>query len=483
MNEHIYDALDEISDEKITEASVTRRRIPRGVIAAILVLALCAGILTPLIHYNKENADTPNCFTTNAYALAFAVTPTLSPRPNEADYEEKNDWEAYEQAYSAWRADQNALHDQPEGYADSLEGYFQASIPLLLDSNENAVCSPVNIYMALAMLAETTQGDSRAQILNLFGADSIESLRTQAGQVWNAHYNDDGVSELLLANSLWLSAQETYDMNTVRTLASSYYTDVFQGTFGTEEMDERLHTWLNEHTKNLLSDSVKNESFTADTVLALASTIYYRANWHDDFNEANNIEDDFTAEDGTTRTVTYMRQTDTNTYYRGENYGAIALSLMDGSKMWLVLPDEGTSVQDVLQAGDATALVLANGEDFSREYCKVKLRLPKFDVCANISLKDALTQLGITDVFDATRADFSPILPETSAHLDAATHAARVKIDEEGVEAAAYTLMICEATGAFEEIKEVEFYLDRPFLFYVTSSDSLPLFAGAVYEP
>lgn len=482
MNKHIYDALDEISEKTITEAA-TYRRIPLRAIAAILVIVIAVGITVPLIHYNNRNEESPNGFITNAYALAFAVTPTLSPRPNEAEYMEKGDWDAYDQAYSAWRADQNALHDQPEGYADSLDGYFQSSIPLLLDGNENAVCSPVNIYMALAMLAETTQGDSRAQILSLFGADSIESLRTQAGQVWNAHYNDDGVSELLLANSLWLSAQETYDMNTVRTLADSYYTDVFQGTFGTEDLDERLHTWLNEHTKNLLSDSVNDEHFTADTVLALASTIYYRANWQDDFNEANNIEDDFTTEDGTTRTVTYMRQTDINSYYRGENYGAIALSLMDGSKMWLVLPDEGTTVQDVLQAGDVTALVLANGEGFSREYCKVKLRLPKFDVCANIDLKDALPQLGITDVFDATRADFSPILPETSAHLDAATHVARVKIDEEGVEAAAYTLLLVDRSVAIDDTKEVEFYLDRPFLFYITSSDSLPLFAGAVYEP
>ncbi len=483
MNEHIHDAFDEISDKKIAEAAATRRRIPKGAIAAILLLALGAGILTPIIHYNNRNDPAPNGITTNAYALAFAVTPTLSPRPNEADYYDSDNWEEYEQAYDAWRADQNAQHDQPDGYADALESYFTSSIPTLLSGKENAVCSPVNIYMALAMLAETTQGTSREQILTLLGADDIESLREQAGQVWNAHYNDDGVSTLLLANSLWLSAQETYDMNTVRTLADSYYADVFQGTFGSSEYDTRLQTWLDEHTKGLLSDSAKNEKFDSDMVLALASTIYYRANWSDEFSKSNNIEDDFTAEDGTTRTVTYMCQTDTNSYYRGENFGAIKLSLMDGSKMWLVLPDADASVADVLEAGDATALVLANGADFSREYCTVKLRLPKFDICGKIDLMDALAQLGITDVADPAKADFSPILPETSARLDAATHSARVKIDEEGVEAAAYTLMLMEATGALEKPKEIEFYLDRPFLFYVMSRDDLPLFAGAVYEP
>ncbi|RHO58079.1 hypothetical protein DW094_00440 [Ruminococcaceae bacterium AM07-15] len=31
--------------------------------------------------------------------------------------------------------------------------------------------------------------------------------------------------------------------------------------------------------------------------------------------------------------------------------------------------------------------------------------------------------------------------------------------------------------------EEVEFVLDRPFLFVITSNDGLPLFVGAVYRP
>ena len=69
---------------------------------------------------------------------------------------------------------------------------------------ENAACSPVNIYLALAMLAETTDGNSRQQILDLLGADSIDKIRTQAEQVWKAHYNNDGLTTSILANSLWL---------------------------------------------------------------------------------------------------------------------------------------------------------------------------------------------------------------------------------------------------------------------------------------
>lgn len=63
-------------------------------------------------------------------------------------------------------------------------------------------------------------------------------------------------------------------------------------------------------------------------------------------------------------------------------------------------------------------------------------------------------------------------------------HAARVAVDEEGVVAAAYTLAMVEAQcGTTSDAPEIDFILDRPFLFVITGSDNLPLFAGVVAEP
>ena len=61
-------------------------------------------------------------------------------------------------------------------------------------------------------------------------------------------------------------------------------------------------------------------------------------------------------------------------------------------------------------------------------------------------------------------------------------HAARVKIDEEGCEAAAYTVMIA-CGSAMPPREEVEFTVDRPFLFVITGRDGLPLFIGVVNQP
>lgn len=99
--------------------------------------------------------------------------------------------------------DVRAQQMQEAGYTDGLESFFSAGIRQFLSENEgeNKVCSPINIYLELAMLAELTDGESRQQILELIGTDSVEALRTQAKEVWNAQYRNDGVTTSILANS------------------------------------------------------------------------------------------------------------------------------------------------------------------------------------------------------------------------------------------------------------------------------------------
>ena len=485
MNENLNKALDHISDEKIAEAAgAKKRRSFRwvGAVAAVLAVVLAVSAFFPAA---SDSSSPGFVIPANAEGLiAKPEYPEMAPYPDESKYFESNDWEAFDLEYSAWQEDRMAQRNQPQGYADTLNSYFHTSIPTLLTGNGdgNSVCSPLNIYMALAMLAETTGGSSRQQILNTLGADSIESLRTQAGHVWNAHYMADSASTSVLANSLWLETGLRYNTDTVQTLADSYYASVFQGDLGTKEMNKLLQDWLNEQTGDLLKEQVQNVNMPEETILALASTIYYRAKWTNEFYEEGNTQDIFHAPSGD-KTITYMNTVQMyGPYYWGEDFGAVYLTLEDGSKMWLILPDEGYSPEDILASGHGLELILGDYSATENQAgIKVNLSLPKFDVVADLKLNEKLEAMGITDVFGAA-ADFSPILPEDTAYLDTASHAARVKIDEKGVEAAAYTVMMaCGAARPPEE--EIDFVLDRPFLFVITSHDNLPLFAGIVNEP
>ncbi len=387
--------------------------------------------------------------------------------------------------YQAWRESQQLQYSQPAGYADSFQSFFHASIPTILGGTpgQNAVCSPLNIAMALSMLAEVTDGNSRQQVLNLLQADDVAQVRDAAGFIWNAHYCADGATASLLANSVWLDANQRYNNDTIQTLADLYYASVYQGELGSPEMNTALQAWLNEQTDGLLEEQVQGVQMSPETVLALASTILYRAKWSAEFFQENNTQAPFLAPEGKLD-ATYMNKTLVyGPYFWGEDFSAAYLELEDGSRMWLVLPDEGLTPENLLASGHVLNLILGDSGSYENQSrIRVNLSLPKFDVVSDMNLKASLVNLGITDVFSPDQADFSAVLPDSEAYLDQVQHAARVAIDEEGVTAAAYTVMMMAGAARPPE-DEVDLILNRPFLFVITSRDNLPLFAGIVNQP
>lgn len=455
----LSDALSQISESHIGEAAKSQskhRPIWLGAVAAVLVIViLFATIAKP----------------STVQAEGLLAAPTY---PEMVSFSEGN--------WKAWRDSQRAQYDQPDGYADSAEAFFRSSIPVVLTSEtENQVYSPVNVYMALAMLAETTGGNSRQQILDLLGADSINALRTQAGHMWNGHYADDGLATSVLANSLWLDNTLTYKEGTVDTLAQSYFASVYRGDLGSKTMNSALQNWLNEQTHDLLQEQAQGVELDDRCLLALASTIYYNVQWEESFYEGNNCDDVFHSPQGDVN-ATFMRTSlFYNPYYDGNNFGAVSLSLRDGSQMWLFLPDEGYSPADLLEQGQIMDMLFSN--NIQGVYSQVNLSLPKFDIVSNTDLISQLEQLGITEVF-GSEADFSPLISssDTNPYVDQISHAVRVMVAEKGVTAAAYTVIEVDA-AAPPPPEEIDFTLDRPFLFVIESKDGVPVFTGIVNQP
>ena len=498
-HENLHEALEQISDRHIAEATAAKKRMPwLGAVAAGLALCILLGAVLypknqpqptlqePTDHTLATTSKEPTPATpwqpaqpaellSNRYAVATPVYPTMTRNPS---------LEGGTVPYQQWRDDQKAMHDQPEGYADSLQKTWTQLLPKLLSGQdgENAACSPVNVYLALAMLAECTGGESRQQLLDLMNASNINALRTQAQQVWRAHYNDDGLSKSVLANSLWLQKDYGFDPATVQLLADQYYASVFQGDLSSVEMSTALRSWLNEQTEGLLQEQVQDVSFPVNTTLALASTVNYQVQWLNEFSSKANVQAIFHGAKRETA-ETFMRATlEYGPYYWGDRFGATALPLEDGSILWLFLPDEGCSPESIV--GEATAFLAQRTEDYpNQKSIRVNLSVPKFDVVSDSELSDELKSLGVTDIFRSDKADFSAILPENDGgYISQIKHAARVLIDEKGVTAAAFTT-IMRAGAAMPPEDEIDFILDRPFLFILESDDGLPLFAGIVNEP
>ena len=109
--------------------------------------------------------------------LAAPPEVTSVPYPKDTDFvkDGKVDYSGYDKACDDWQA---ARQERLQTMVDPADvaHWFTSSIPVLLQGagDENRVCSPLNVYMALAMLAAVTDGQTQGQILDALGADSLD---------------------------------------------------------------------------------------------------------------------------------------------------------------------------------------------------------------------------------------------------------------------------------------------------------------------
>ena len=224
-------------------------------------------------------------------------------------------------------------------------------------------------------------------------------------------------------------------------------------------------------------------------MLALACTLYFQGKWTDEFQPGDTSPQTFHSPAGDV-TVDFLHEwKGTGTYYWGDRFGAVSRGLGEsGASMWFLLPDEGVTPEELLSDPQVQELLLSR-EPYStwaqQKDLLINLAVPKFDVASQMDLGEGMRALGITDVFQPGLADFSPATADWEGpplYLSQAQHNVRVTIDEEGVTAAAYTVMAA-AGAAMPPEEEMDFVLDRPFLFVIQGGDAIPLFVGIVNQP
>ena len=467
--EKLAEALNEISDSHIAEAAKTKKK-KRGLKRLGAIAAALAVVLT------AKYVEFPLVVT--AKAVSEAPAPRLDKRPDFDDYASREQWL---QELDAWTATRDARDQTVNQAMDAMMPFLRQSCTSFLDGSENALYSPINAYIGLAMTAELASNNSRQQLLDALGAADTETLRKYTSALWEAAYQDDGNEICTLANSLWLDKSLGYTQSVMDNLAYHYYTDIYQRDLNKRSAARDIGNWLVNNTGGFLkADSIKVQ-LPEEPILALYSTVYFQAKWQDEFNAGSNTQDIFHGTAGDTACTFMNAKLRQMHYYWGNSFGAVSLGLKNGSQMWLILPDEDKTIADVLREGEYWDAITAPYEGWENtKYMKVNLSVPKFDISARADLKEGLQSMGITDIFSFDTADFSEAL-EGPACITGANQSVRVAIDEKGVTAAAYIeLPAAGAAAPPEEI--IDFILDRPFLFVITS-DGIPLFAGAVNQP
>ena len=111
---------------------------------------------------------------------------------------------------------------------------------------------------------------------------------------------------------------------------------------------------------------------------------------------------------------------------------------------------------------------------------EVEVFLPRFTLEESYDMEEFLQELGMTDAFEETRADFSGMSSGRGLHLSKVMPQSFLEVTEEGTEAvAASEARIRRSLGVVHH-----FYANRPFLFFIQHSRTgAILFCGRFCSP
>ncbi|MCQ4924640.1 hypothetical protein NE686_16170 [Tissierella carlieri] len=374
--------------------------------------------------------------------------------------------------------------DIDENFLKELGKFSIKSSSLVLsktDKDINSLYSPISLYMALSMTAETAKGETQEEILQVLNMDSIDMVRSETGKLFRKLYYHNEIGKLSLGNSLWLNKDVRFNINTLDLLAKDYYASSFSLDFNDNESSKKISKWVSNQIGGKLENRYDDFSLNQDDVMALVSTIYFYDEWVDRFNINDTKEDEFYLEDGNIVKSDFMNMKyGSHSFVGVDGYTVSHLNLKNNGRMIFILPDEGLSPFDIISDPQLLDEAINSLSTDKRKMGEVIFKIPKFKFSSKLKLKDICEELGIKEIFQET-SDFTSLSDTKPLFISDITQSSTISIDEKGVEATAYTKI--DYTGAAQPNGRAEMILNRPFIFVITGVEGSPLFIGIINNP
>ena len=386
----------------------------------------------------------------------------------------------------------NTVTTPTEAYINSLNTLSKDFYKKLFDG-DNKIYSTISIANCFSMLLEGAKENSKAELEAFLHYnetfDHLDEIKNTL--LRNAINDEKNETYLDITQSFWTDSDFKKDQikqSYIDTLTNYYFAEAFNGDLSSDAMHGALADYINDKTRGFLN--VKKEDFKNFAgVLWLLNTVYLKSQWVEAFKEASNIKDNFNNLDSTKKEVTFMRKSDEYSYYyRKDNYTISYIPLRHGLCFNVLLPDENSDYRSVL-TNEQALNDLHNFTSYTSsrkvESATVNFKAPQFKIQKSIDLASLLPTMGVNDIFDknvANLRDIADLKPNENLYVSKAKHEAGIELKNEGLEAAAYTIIeVAKATSVENpQVKYLDFFMDRPFAYTITNQDGIALFTGVV---
>jgi serine protease inhibitor len=346
-------------------------------------------------------------------------------------------------------------------------------------NHSNMVASPFSISAVMAMVYAGARGNTNVQIKSVLSYPEKDLVLQEGYEVMFKLFQSNENYTLEAANKLFV--QKDFKLLQVYTaLLEKHYSSVPETVdfLQSEKARGIINTWVEKQTKDKIKDLITKETLDDRTRLVLVTAVYFKGTWKKKFNKADTQKKKFATVAGAKVDVDMMHM---NAEFMSSINKDLECTILEmpykaDRLSMLFFLSQNPKGFDAMETKFASV-------DFLNLKMHRKMRynvsLPKFKLESSHDLIKNLKAIGLTDMFDKGKADFSGIDGTKNLYVGSVMQKAIIEVNEEGSEADAATEVEIRA-----KYLTPKFTCDRPFLFAIKDNLSgMVLFTGRVVNP
>lgn len=354
---------------------------------------------------------------------------------------------------------------------------FQMFKEVSKTNEENIFFSPLSLNIALGMLYNGTDGDTRTELADVMGLGDFSELEINEyyQKMIQALLNIDPSTNISIANSIWyregLAVKEPFiDLNT-----NYFDAEVSALDFSKDASRDIINNWCAKKTNDKIK-TIIDEPISKNTVMFLINALYFKSQWKFQFDKTNTRETTFTKSNNQQESVKMMTQESvTLPFYRDENLSCVEIPYgNEAFSMVAFLPSADKSIEELIADLDEKTWSDISANMYKTE---ILLGLPRFKVECDMNLNSPLQDAGINKIFFGGLGKIS----DNDLSVSKVKQKTFIEVNEKGTEAAAITSIEITESAM---LNPPSFYANRPFLYMIKEkSTGVILFIGRMDNP
>lgn len=383
------------------------------------------------------------------------------------------------------------LSQPPKDFEQPGLANIEFSIELyrrLCGAEGNVALSPVGLSGSLAIAVLGARGETQRQMTDVLKVRSDTSgLNTlfsafRSGMEGLTH---KGI-QTNFASSLWTLKGYEIETSFVDSVKTVFNEPVNPLDFKNKpsESVEIINNWVNGKTQGKMPAIITPEQITPQMKMMILSALFFRGNWSHRFDEGLTATAPFYAKPDLTLQMKAMKNSGQYKYARNDLCQAVELPY-EGARLSMIalIPNDINGINDL---DNKLSADMFTGLRKQMSPTEVSLVFPGFVVDHSTNLSEILVKMGMTDAFEADRADFSGISKSSNGNLYISNAFQKVclEVSEEGTSAAAVSSVSMSDSAGSGQPSITEVKADRPFVYLILDNlTGAVLFIGRLSDP